>query len=99
MTARETALLGDMRNELRDYHMDVQRFSVRLEECTKDVAVMSLDLHGNPEDRDNNPGALHHLSTLRSSRVRVLKYLAGAWGIIVSLILLGAGIVAKRLFD
>jgi len=94
MTARETTLLEKMRDELHSYHGEVMKLSASYDSTKKDVELLMLDMHGNPLDRENNPGALSHIEDLRKSRRTMRLGLRGLW-VIVTLVV--GAIVSKLL--
>lgn len=90
MTSKESSLLEKMRDELHEYHSEVRQLVAEFNTCRQDVDIVKLDLYGNPEDRETNPGVLSHISDLRRSR-RLMRYgLRGLWAIVM--LVLGAAV-------
>lgn len=79
MTAGESAALGKLRDELHEYHVDVQRLIQRCESCRADVECLSADIYGLPGDKERSPGLMGEVAELKRSGRMVLLALRGAW--------------------
>jgi len=90
MTIKERSLLERLRDELHGYHLEVVELASELKNVAESVDGIDFDLYGTPGDKKTNPGALHDISKLLGSRTRMLKYLGGAWAVL--LIVVGAAI-------
>lgn len=74
MTIREKDMISSLCSDLRS-HME------NCEHYFRDVSQLKLDIYGNPEDRESNPGLISHVGDLRKSRRILLGVAAGAWTI------------------
>jgi len=92
MTARETAMLEKLRDELHAYHVDVQKLVQRCESCRADVVQIATDVYGLPGNKETSPGLMGEVAELRRSRKLILIALRGAWMLLT--ILLGAAATA-----
>ena len=79
MTRNETNAIDRLRDELHEYHVDVQRLMERCESCRADVECMKADVYGLPGNKDRGPGLLGAVAELHRSRRMTLLALRGAW--------------------
>ncbi len=79
MSGNEHNAIERLRDELHEYHVDVQRLIQRCESCRADVECLLADVYGMPGDKRRNPGLLGEVSELRGSRRRMMLALRGAW--------------------
>jgi hypothetical protein len=84
----ESHIIDKLRDELHDYHVDVQRLVQRCEACRADVSRIAADIYGLPGNKETNPGLVGDVAELRRSRTLILLALRGAW--VLLSILLGA---------
>ena len=81
MTAKERNSLDELRQDVHEYHTSVMAHIARCEPYFKSVDQHNIDLYGNPEDREGNPGCMSQIADLRKSRKILLAIAAGAWTI------------------
>lgn len=79
MTNDENNALGRLRDELHEYHVDVQRLIQRCESCRADVECVMADMYGLPGNKDRSPGLVGEVAKLHRSRRMILLALRGAW--------------------
>jgi hypothetical protein len=87
MTAKERDILDQLRTDVHGYHSDVKAHMATCAPYFQRVDRHSLDLYGNPEDREGNPGLMAEYADLKKGRKILLSVVAGAWTI--ATILLG----------
>ncbi len=85
MTAHENAAIERLRDELHEYHVDVQRLIQRCESCRADVECLAADVYGLPGNKDASPGLMGEVAELRRSRRMILLALRGAWVLLTAL--------------
>jgi hypothetical protein len=90
MTAAENSSLERLRDELHEYHVDVQRLIQRCESCRADVETLRLDMYGVPGDKEKSPGLMGEVADLCHSRRMMLWGLRGTWALLTAV----AGAVA-----
>ena len=95
MTSRESGAIEKLRDEvqkvreeMRDYHTDLVKLVENCKPCQADIAKLNLDMYGIEGKKDEYPGVLGHVASLRRSRKLMLLALRGAWVLLT--ILLGA---------
>lgn len=92
MTAKETAALEKLREELHSYHVEVKQVVVRCDErCDlfhQTVAGIKLDLDGEQPPSESHPGLKAEVAELKRSRRVILTALKGLWAAL--LVVLGA---------
>jgi hypothetical protein len=93
MTAAENNALERLRDELHEYHVDVQRLIQRCESCRADVECLQADVYGLPGNKEQSPGLMGEVAELRRSRRMILYGLRGAWLLLTAL----AGAVATAI--
>ncbi|MBU4272722.1 MAG: hypothetical protein KKA28_12750 [Planctomycetes bacterium] len=79
MTTDENVAIERLRDELHEYHVDVQRLIQRCESCRGDVECLLADVYGLPGNKKRSPGLLGEVAELRGSRRRMLLAMRGAW--------------------
>lgn len=94
MTAKERDILDQLRNDVHSYHSEVKAHMATCEPYFQRVNRHSLDLYGNPEDREGNPGLMAGYADLRKGRKILLSVVAGAWTLATILV----GAIASRWF-
>ena len=94
MTARETSLLEKMREELHSYHTDVLRLTDKHKTIVETVNKIVLDVYGNPEDREGNPGALFNIASQQRSWRTIRIGIRSLWGVVMLI----AGAIVSWLF-
>lgn len=85
MTASENNALERLRDDLHEYHVDVQRLIQRCESCRAEVECLSADVYGLPGNKEQSPGLLGEVAELRRSRRVMLAALRGAWVLLTAL--------------
>jgi hypothetical protein len=85
MTSAENTALERLRDDLHNYHVDVQRLIQRCETCRGEVESMRADIYGLPGDKRRSPGLLGDVAELRQSRRAMLRGLRGAWVLLTAL--------------
>ena len=93
MTSRERDLIDQLREDVHNYHLEVQAYIGKCDSYFKLTNQLGLDINGNPEDREGNPGLMARMGNLEKSRRVILGVAAGAWTIATILI----GAVVSRL--
>ena len=93
MTASENGALERLRDELHEYHVDVQRLIQRCEACRADVECLRADMYGLPGNKEQSPGLLGDVAELQHSRKLMLWGLRGAWALLTAV----AGAVATAI--
>jgi len=88
LTSRESTIIEKLRDELHEYHVDVQMHIQRCEACRAEVAQLAADVYGLPGNKETSPGLLGEVAELRRSRRMSLLALRGAWVLLT--ILFGA---------
>ncbi len=79
MTTDENVAIERLRDELHEYHVDVQRLIQRCESCRGDVECLLADVYGLPGNKKRSPGLLGEVAELSGSRRRMLLAMRGAW--------------------
>ena len=92
MTRSEGAIVEKLRDELHEYHVDVQKLVQRCDACRADVQQVATDIYGLPGNKEASPGLMGDVAELRRSRKLILLALRGAWLLLT--ILLGAVMTA-----
>jgi len=92
MTAKETAILEQLRNELHSYHVEVTEHIVRCEGCRTEVTKLSVDLYGLPGNKDTSPGLMGDVASAKQSLRAIRTGLRYVWAVI--LVALGAAATA-----
>jgi hypothetical protein len=82
----ENTIIEKLRDELHDYHVDVQRLIQRCEACRADVVQLTTDLYGLPGNKETSPGLMGDVAELRRSRRLILLALRGAWVLLTILL-------------
>jgi hypothetical protein len=82
----ENMLIEKLRDELHDYHVDVQRLIQRCEACRADVEQLTTDMYGLPGNKEISPGLMGEVAELRRSRRLILLALRGAWVLLTILV-------------
>lgn len=90
MTIQESHEIEKLRDELHEYHVDVQRLIQRCESCRADVECVVADVYGLPGKKDNSPGVMGEVAELRRQAKIAMVALRGAWLLLTAL----AGAVA-----
>lgn len=90
MTADDNFAIDRLRDELHEYHVDVQKLVTRCEMCRGEIEQMSADIYGLPGNKDTNPGLLGAVAELCGSRRRMLLAMRCVWGFLMAI----AGAVA-----
>jgi hypothetical protein len=93
MTADESLAIERLRDELHEYHVDVQKLITRCEVCHEEVSQLQVEVYGYPGNKEASPGLLGEVAELRGSRKRMLLAMRCAWGLLVGV----AGAVAAAL--
>lgn len=86
MAPDENTIIEKLRDELHDYHVDVQRLIQRCEACRADVVQLTTDLYGLPGNKETSPGLMGDVAELRRSRRLILLALRGAWVLLTILL-------------
>jgi len=81
MRADERKILDEIRDELHAYHNQVTLAVAKLDDTLERLNIIELDVYGNPEDRDANPGLLAQVGDLRKSRKLARIGVSCAWTI------------------
>jgi hypothetical protein len=82
----ESAVIEKLRDELHEYHVDVQRLIQRCEACRNDVWRLTSDMYGLPGNKETSPGLMGDVAELRRSRKLILLALRGAWVLLTILL-------------
>ncbi|MBN1395695.1 MAG: hypothetical protein JW959_11785 [Pirellulales bacterium] len=85
MTSAENTSIERLRDELHEYHVDVQRLIQRCESCRADVECLLADVYGLPGNKKRSPGLIGEVAELRGSRRRMLLAMRGAWLLLTAL--------------
>jgi hypothetical protein len=93
MSNDENYALERLREELHEYHVDVQKLIIRCESCRADVEQIHADVYGLPGSKETNPGLMGEVAELRGSRRRMLLAMRCVWGFLMAI----AGAVATAL--
>jgi hypothetical protein len=88
VTARESAIIEKLRDELHVYHVDVQKLIQRCDGCRSQLTQIGTDIYGLPGNKEASPGLMGEVAEMRRSRKLILLALRGAW--ILLTVLLGA---------
>ena len=86
MTKAENAIIEKLRDELHDYHVDVQKLVQRREDCPADISRLTTDMYGLPGNKEASPGLMGNVAELRRSRKMMLLALRGAWVLLTIII-------------
>ncbi|MEN6450202.1 MAG: hypothetical protein ABFC96_06910 [Thermoguttaceae bacterium] len=97
MTNNDSAAIERLRDELHEYHVDVQRLIQRCESCRADVECLAADVYGLPGNKDASPGLMGEVAELRRSRRMILLALRGAWALLTALVGAVGAALAKAL--
>jgi hypothetical protein len=84
MTADENMAIEKLRDELHEYHVDVQKLITRCEVCHEEVAQLQVEIYGFPGNKEASPGLLGEVAEMRGSRKRMLLAMRCAWGLLVA---------------
>ena len=98
MTVEDNFAIDRLRDELHEYHVDVQKLITRCEGCGDLVNTMKLDLYGLPGRKEDgqNPGLLGDVADLKNSRKRLRLGLNCIWAFLMAVAgTVGAVIVKK----
>jgi hypothetical protein len=79
MTSKERDILDQLRNDVHQYHSEVKAHIATCTPYFESVGQHNVDLYGNPNDREGNPGLMSQVADLRKSRKIMLGVVAGAW--------------------
>jgi hypothetical protein len=90
MTVEDNFAIDRLRDELHEYHVDVQKLITRCEMCRGDIEQLHADVYGLPGNKDTSPGLMGDVAELRGSRKRMLLAMRCAWGFLMAI----AGTVA-----
>jgi hypothetical protein len=85
MTVTETNAIDRLRDELHEYHVDVQKLVTRCESCRDDIVKLSSDVYGLPGNKEASPGLMGEVAELRGSRKRMVFAMRCVWGLLVAL--------------
>ncbi len=85
MTTGENQSIERLRDELHEYHVDVQRLIQRCEACRADVECLLADVYGLPGNKERSPGLIGEVAELRRSRRMMLLALRGAWVLLTAM--------------
>jgi len=94
MTAEDNFAIDRLRDELHEYHVDVQKLITRCEMCRGDIEQLHADIYGLPGNKDTSPGLMGDVAELRGSRRRMLLAMRCVWGFVMAI----AGAVATAFF-
>ena len=98
MTHEEQIAIDRLRDELHEYHIDVQRLMQRCESCRSNVECVMADLYGLPGNKGRNPGLMGEVADLRRSRRMIVLGLRGAWVLLTAMTGAIAAAVVKAWF-
>ncbi len=98
MTIQESREIEKLRDELHEYHVDVQRLIQRCESCRADVEGVVADVYGLPGKKENNPGLLGEVAELRRQARTLLVALRGAWLLLTALVGAVATAFLRKMF-
>ncbi|MEN6459177.1 MAG: hypothetical protein ABFC63_09625 [Thermoguttaceae bacterium] len=97
MTANDNVAIESLRQELHEYHVDVQRLIQRCESCRANVECLTADIYGLPGNKEANPGLMGEVADLRRSRRTMLLAVRGAWALLTALAGAVGTALAKKL--
>jgi hypothetical protein len=90
MTVEDNFAIDRLRDELHEYHVDVQKLITRCEMCRGDIEQLHADVYDLPGNKDTSPGLMGDVAELRGSRKRMLLAMRCVWGFLMAI----AGTVA-----
>lgn len=95
MTAKESASIAKLRDELHSYHIEVREHIARCEACRGDVVKMSSDLYGRP-GAGAGCGLMGAVASLDRSRRLATIGIRSLWVLFSGLTVAVVGAVARK---
>ena len=83
MTQTETLMLKEIRVDLARYHCEVREHIARFEATDGAVQVLQADLYGVPGNKDESPGLMGEVISLKGSRNVMMFALRAVWSVVV----------------
>ncbi len=94
MTKADTDAIEGLRAELASYHCEVREHIARFEACDGAVQILQADVYGVPGNKDESPGLMGEVISLKGSRSVMMIALRAVWSVVV----LAIGVVTIILF-